>query len=68
VIELIHGFPGVPGDWITVVGVDVTLKNLIGAGLAKPVVLLMPDASGGRDNSLQCLNQVGGPQDARTWP
>jgi enterochelin esterase-like enzyme len=64
VIELIHGFPGVPGDWITVVGVDVTLKNLISAGLAKPVVLLMPDASGGRDNSLQCLNQVGGPQDA----
>jgi enterochelin esterase-like enzyme len=64
VIELIHGFPGVAADWITVVGVDVTLKNLISAGLAKPVVLLMPDASGGRDNSLQCLNQAGGPQDA----
>jgi enterochelin esterase-like enzyme len=64
VIELIPGFPGVPGDWITVVGVDVILKNLISAGLAKPAVLLMPDASGGRDISLQCLNQAGGPQDA----
>jgi hypothetical protein len=64
VIELIHGFPGVRADWIRVLGVDVTLKNLVGAGLAKPAVLVMPDASGGRGISLQCLNQVGGPQDA----
>ncbi|HEX4661624.1 MAG TPA: alpha/beta hydrolase-fold protein [Streptosporangiaceae bacterium] len=64
VIELIHGFPGVPQDWITVLGVDVMLRSLIGAGLAKPAVLVMPDASGGRGISLQCLNQVRGPQDA----
>jgi enterochelin esterase-like enzyme len=64
VIELIHGFPGVPQDWITVLGVDILLRSLIGAGLAKPAVLVMPDASGGRGISLQCLNQVRGPQDA----
>src|SRR5258708_13847668 len=40
------------------------MRALIGAGLAKPAVLVMPDANGGRGISLQCLNQVGGPQDA----
>ena len=49
VIELIHVFPGLPQDWITVLDVNATFKNLIGAGLAKPAVLVMPDASGGRD-------------------
>ena len=64
VIELIHGFPGVPQDWISVLDVNIMLSGLIGAGLAKPAVLVMPDASGGRGISLQCLNQVRGPQDA----
>jgi hypothetical protein len=63
-IELLHGFPGEPQDWITVVGVTTTLRDLVGSGLAKPVVLVMPDANGGRAISLQCLNQVNGPQDA----
>ncbi len=63
-IELLHGFPGQPEDWITVVGVTTMLQQLISAGLAKPAVLVMPDANGGREISLQCLNQVGGPQDA----
>jgi enterochelin esterase-like enzyme len=63
-VELIHGFPGTPLDWITVVGVTTTLQDLISSGLAKPVVLVMPDANGGRAVSLQCLNQFHGPQDA----
>jgi enterochelin esterase-like enzyme len=63
-IELLHGFPGTPLDWITVVGVTGTLENLIQNGLAKPAVLVMPDANGGRAISLQCLNQFHGPQDA----
>jgi len=70
-VELIHGFPGTPLDWITVVGVTTTLQNLISGGLAKPVVLVMPDANGGRAVSLQCLNQFHGPPDAtyrRTFP
>ena len=63
VIELIHGQPGEPQDWINVVGVTATLANLVDKGLAKPAVLIMPDANGGQRVSLQCLNQVGGPQD-----
>lgn len=63
VVELIHGQPGEPQDWINVVGVTSTLVNLIDRRLAKPAVLVMPDANGGTTISLQCLNQVGGPQD-----
>jgi enterochelin esterase-like enzyme len=63
-IELLHGFPGSPEDWINVVNVTTMLQQLIAANLAKPAVLVMPDVNGGRGLSLQCLNQVGGAQDA----
>jgi enterochelin esterase-like enzyme len=63
-IELIHGFPGLPQDWITVMGVNTILLNLLQEHRAKPVVLVMPNANGGLRISLQCLNQVRGPQDA----
>jgi len=63
VIELIHGQPGAPQDWINVVGVTATLVRLVNQRLARPAVLVMPDANGGQNVSLQCLNQAGGPQD-----
>jgi len=63
VIELLHGQPGEPQDWINVVGVQVMLDNLVREGKAEPAVLVMPDANGGNNISLQCLNQVGGPAD-----
>lgn len=63
VIELIHGQPGLPQDWINVVGIQETLNQLVKQGQASPAVLVMPDANGGNSTSLQCLNQVGGPQD-----
>src|SRR6266581_4163854 len=63
VIELIHGQPGQPEDWISVVGVTKAFDHLLEAKLARPAVLVMPDANGGRKISLQCLDQVGGPQD-----
>jgi enterochelin esterase-like enzyme len=63
-IELLHGFPGTPLDWITVVGVTSMMQQLISAGQVKPAVLVMPDANGGRAISLQCLNQYKGTQDA----
>ena len=63
VIELIHGQPGLPQDWINVVGVEQTMNQLVKQGQANPAVLVMPDANGGNSTSLQCLNQVGGPQD-----
>jgi enterochelin esterase-like enzyme len=63
VIELIHGQPGEPQDWVTVVGVTRTFDTLLEDQAAQPAVLVMPDANGGRAISLQCLNQAGGPQD-----
>jgi enterochelin esterase-like enzyme len=63
VIELIHGQPGVPQDWVTVVGVTRVFDRLLARERAQPAVLVMPDANGGDRISLQCLNQVGGPQD-----
>ncbi len=63
VIELIHGQPGEPQDWINVVGVTTTLDQLMARRQAQPAVLVMPDANGGERISLQCLNQVHGPQD-----
>jgi enterochelin esterase-like enzyme len=62
-IELIHGFPGNPQDWITVLSVNSTLDSMVGQHLAKPAVLVMPDANGRLGVSLQCLNQHRGPQD-----
>jgi enterochelin esterase-like enzyme len=63
VIELIHGFPGQPQDWITVLGANTMLDSLVSQDEAKPAVLVMPDANGARGVSLQCLNQAGGPKD-----
>jgi enterochelin esterase-like enzyme len=63
VVELIHGYPGQPQDWITVLGVNTILDSLISQHAARPAVLVMPDANGARGVSLQCLNQAGGPQD-----
>src|SRR6266513_5194187 len=63
VIELIHGQPGMPQDWVTVVGVTHAFDRLLAHRSAQPAVLVMPDANGGDKISLQCLNQVGGPQD-----
>ena len=63
VMELIHGQPGVPQDWINLLDVNAVLNLLVTQRRAKPVVLVMPDANGAENISLQCLNQVGGPQD-----
>jgi enterochelin esterase-like enzyme len=63
VIELIHGQPGEPQDWISVVGVTRAFGHLLAEKRARDAVLVMPDANGGDKLSLQCLDQVGGPQD-----
>lgn len=62
-IELIHGQPGGPRDWMAALNVPATLQELVAAHRADPVVLVMPDVNGKRTISLQCLNQVGGPAD-----
>ena len=52
-----------PQDWINVAGVTAVLDELVNRGLAKPAVLVMPDANGGQRVSLQCLNVPHGPAD-----
>jgi enterochelin esterase-like enzyme len=53
VIELLHGFPGSPQDWITVLNVNTTLNSLVSQKLARPAVLVMPDTEGAPGVSLQ---------------
>jgi enterochelin esterase-like enzyme len=64
VIELLHGSPGTPEQWIDPMNVLPTLDDMIATHQADPVVLVMPDTDGGKQYSLQCLNAVGGIQDA----
>ena len=62
-IELLHGSPGTPQDWLTVMHAPGTLDSLISSRQADPAVLVMPDANGGKRLSRQCLNEVGGTAD-----
>jgi enterochelin esterase-like enzyme len=63
VLELLHGSPGDPEQWVSVMNVIPTFTDLIATRKAAPVVLVMPDTDGGRMYSLQCLNAPGGIQD-----
>jgi enterochelin esterase-like enzyme len=63
-IELLHGSPGTPEQWVNPMNVLPTLDDLVATRQADPVVLVLPDTDGGRPYSLQCLNAVGGVKDA----
>jgi enterochelin esterase-like enzyme len=63
VIELLHGSPGDPTSWVDVLEVVPTFLGLLASGQAKPAVLVMPNTDGGKQYSLQCLNNPGGIQD-----
>jgi enterochelin esterase-like enzyme len=62
-IELLHGTPGDPGAWLTVLDVIPTFLNLLEAHPSDAAVLVMPDTDGGQQYGLQCLNNPGGIQD-----
>ncbi|HEY0717672.1 MAG TPA: alpha/beta hydrolase-fold protein [Streptosporangiaceae bacterium] len=64
VIELLHGEPGTPAQWVNPMNALSTLYDMLASHQADPVVLVMPDTDGGKGYSLQCLNAVGGSQDA----
>ncbi|HLH58048.1 MAG TPA: alpha/beta hydrolase-fold protein [Streptosporangiaceae bacterium] len=64
VIELLHGSPGDPEQWVDPMNVLPTLNDLLAGHQADPAVLVMPDTDGGERYSLQCLNAIGGAQDA----
>jgi S-formylglutathione hydrolase FrmB len=63
VIELLHGSPGNPETWITVLDVIPTFLSLLAAHPSDAAVLVMPDIDGGQQYALQCLNDPGGIQD-----
>jgi enterochelin esterase-like enzyme len=63
-IELLHGSPGSPEQWVDPMNVLPTLDDMVATGKADPVVLVLPDTDGGKQYSLQCLNAVGGVRDA----
>jgi enterochelin esterase-like enzyme len=63
VIELLHGSPGNPEAWVSVLDVIPTFLNLLVAHPADAAVLVMPDTDGGQQYGLQCLNNPGGIQD-----
>jgi S-formylglutathione hydrolase FrmB len=63
VIELLHGSPGNPQAWVSVLDVIPTFLNLLVAHPSDAAVLVMPDTDGGQQYSLQCLNDPHGIQD-----
>ncbi len=63
-IELLHGSPGTPEQWVDPMNVLPTLDDMVATRQADPVVLVMPDTDGGKQYSLQCLNAAGGIEDA----
>jgi enterochelin esterase-like enzyme len=62
-IELLHGSPGNPGAWLSVLDVIPTFLDLLEAHPSDAAVLVMPDTDGGQQYGLQCLNNPGGIQD-----
>ncbi len=58
-IELLHGSPGDPEQWIDILTVVPTMDEMIASHQADPAVLIMPDNDGNRKYSLQCLNALG---------
>jgi enterochelin esterase-like enzyme len=63
VVELLHGSPGNPEAWVSVLDVIPTFLNLLVAHPSDAAVLVMPDTDGGQQYGLQCLNNPGGIQD-----
>jgi enterochelin esterase-like enzyme len=62
-IELLHGSPGNPQAWLSVLDVIPTYLNLLEGHPSDAAVLVMPDTDGGHQYGLQCLNNPGGIQD-----
>jgi enterochelin esterase-like enzyme len=62
-IELLHGSPGNPQAWLSVLDVIPTYLNLLEAHPSDAAILVMPDTDGGQQYGLQCLNNPGGIQD-----
>lgn len=63
VLELLHGSPGAPVDWINGMRADLQADAAVQAHRAGPMVIVMPDTNGTRLHSDECVNAVRGTQD-----
>jgi dienelactone hydrolase len=62
VVELLHGSPGKPSDWVLSLRLKQVADLLISRHLMGPVILVMPTVNVGR-RYLECLNVPGEPDD-----
>ncbi|HEV7209204.1 MAG TPA: alpha/beta hydrolase-fold protein [Mycobacteriales bacterium] len=63
VVELLHGSPGSPADWINGLHVGKVMDQLRAQHLIGPMVLVLVDINGGPSRAEECVDAVGGPQD-----
>jgi S-formylglutathione hydrolase FrmB len=65
VLELLHGYPGRPSDWLTGLRLSAVLDEELAAHRIGPMVVVMPTINPASwPGSQECTNEVGGPQDA----
>jgi S-formylglutathione hydrolase FrmB len=62
VVELFHGYPGGPGNWMRTLHIATVLDSEIQAHRMPPVIAVAPTSSSGSTDT-ECVNAVGGQQD-----
>ncbi|WP_035791582.1 alpha/beta hydrolase [Kitasatospora mediocidica] len=66
VVELLHGVPGQPSDWIGNLDTTGTLTAAVSAGTSEPFILVAPDITfGGQDT--MCSDAPGAGPKIDTW-
>lgn len=63
VVELLHGTPGRPADWINGLHVAQVMDQLRSQHLVGPMVLVLVDTNGGPSHAQECVDAVNGPKD-----
>ena len=53
VIEMLHGSPVIPEQWVNPINILPTLDDMIAQHQADPAVLVMPDTDGSEKHSLR---------------
>lgn len=61
VLELLHGSPGTPADWIRILRIDSVFQRLLAKRRVRPFILVMPTINGAISLSpgSQCLDAEG---------
>lgn len=63
VVELLHGSPGIPNDWINGLRADMTAELSARRSGGGPVVVVIPDTNGGRFTDYECQDSLRGPDE-----